>query len=34
MSASVSDTEGLFAGRLAADRADLSAGPHLDRRSA
>ncbi len=31
---SVSDAEGVFAGRLAADRADLSAGPPLDRRSA
>lgn len=28
---SVSDAEGVFAGRLAADRADLSAGPHLAR---
>jgi len=31
MRTSVSDAEGLFAGRLAADRADLSAGPRLDR---
>lgn len=31
MRTSVSDAEGLFAGRLAADRADLSAGPRLHR---
>ena len=31
MRTSVSDAEGLFAGRLAADRADLSAGPRLPR---
>ena len=31
MRASVSDAEGLFAGQMAADRADLSAGPRLDR---
>lgn len=34
MSASISDAEGVFAGRLAADRADLSAGPRLDRHPA
>ena len=31
MSASISDAEGVFAGRLAADRADLSAGPPIER---
>ncbi len=31
MRTSVSDAEGLFAGRMAADRADLSAGPRLHR---
>ena len=31
MSPSVSDAEGLYAGRLAADRADLSAGPPIER---
>ena len=31
MSASISDAEGVFAGRLAADRADLGAGPPIER---
>ncbi len=31
MSTSISDAEGVFAGRLAADRADLSAGPPIER---
>ena len=31
MSSSISDAEGMFAGRLAADRADLSAGPPIER---